>query len=136
MNKNLMIGLGVLAVAGIAYYMYKKPKATTGAGAKTADTGSETSSKFSNATAVKCKCDAGCSDRTTILACKECCSGCKGKSCQGVPNYMMATGVATKKSTNVNIYACFEGRRCLVYGDGTIKCYSQKCDGTESMIIE
>jgi hypothetical protein len=29
MNKNLMIGLGVLAVAGIAYYMYKKPKATT-----------------------------------------------------------------------------------------------------------
>ena len=24
-----MIGLGVLAVAGIAYYMYKKPKATT-----------------------------------------------------------------------------------------------------------
>jgi hypothetical protein len=27
MNKNLMIGLGVLAVAGIAYYMYKKPKA-------------------------------------------------------------------------------------------------------------
>jgi len=38
MNKNLMIGLGVLAVAGIAYYMYKKPKATTGAGDKTADT--------------------------------------------------------------------------------------------------
>ena len=34
-----MIGLGVLAVAGIAYYMYKKPKAT-GAGDKTADTGS------------------------------------------------------------------------------------------------
>ena len=29
MNKNLMIGLGVLAVAGIAYYMYKKPKATS-----------------------------------------------------------------------------------------------------------
>ena len=28
MNKNLMIGLGVLAVAGIAYYMYMKPKAT------------------------------------------------------------------------------------------------------------
>ena len=28
MNKNLMIGLGVLAVAGIAYYMYNKPKAT------------------------------------------------------------------------------------------------------------
>ncbi len=26
MNKNLMIGLGVLAVAGIAYYMYNKPK--------------------------------------------------------------------------------------------------------------
>jgi hypothetical protein len=32
MNKNLMIGLGVLAVAGIAYYMYKKPKATTTTG--------------------------------------------------------------------------------------------------------
>ena len=45
MNKNLMIGLGVLAVAGIAFYMYKKPKATTsGASDKTADTGSTTTS--------------------------------------------------------------------------------------------
>ena len=43
MNKNLMIGLGVLAVAGIAYYMYKKPKAT-GTGDKTADTGSTATS--------------------------------------------------------------------------------------------
>jgi len=36
-NKNLMIGLGVLAVAGIAYYMYKKPKATTTTSSKTAE---------------------------------------------------------------------------------------------------
>jgi hypothetical protein len=47
MNKNLMIGLGVLAVAGIAYYMYKKPKTGSNVGTKSAE--GETSSKFSNA---------------------------------------------------------------------------------------
>ena len=42
MNKNLMIGLGVLAVAGIAYYMYKKPKTGSNVGTKSAE--GETSS--------------------------------------------------------------------------------------------
>jgi hypothetical protein len=40
MNKNLMIGLGVLAVAGIAYYMYKKPKATSNVSTKSGETSS------------------------------------------------------------------------------------------------
>jgi len=35
-----MIGLGVLAVAGIAYYMYKKPKATSNVSTKSGETSS------------------------------------------------------------------------------------------------
>jgi hypothetical protein len=61
-NKNLMIGLGVLAVAGIAYYMYKKPKTTT----------DEKTSKFSNARG-------GCSP----ILCDQFCGGVGYGDCLG-----------------------------------------------------
>ena len=69
-----MIGLGVLAVAGIAYYMYKKPKATS--------TSTEPTSKATGSTIMTSegrvprgmkKCACGLCSKSQ--SCVDCCAG-------------------------------------------------------------
>jgi len=71
MNKNLMIGLGVLAVAGIAYYMYKKPKATTET--KSGATGGSLMTSEGRVPKGMKKCACGLCSKSVL--CVDCCAG-------------------------------------------------------------
>ena len=80
-NKNLIIGLGVLAVAGIGYYMWKK-KSENKSGADGDYSNAQAASGSNKRKGIKiCNCPpnspSGSGDKpcSKSMLCKDCCAG-------------------------------------------------------------
>jgi hypothetical protein len=102
--------------------------------------GIESGYKVGKPIMVNCQCDPFCGGVKPLMECRRCCSqkGCQGKNCTGTGSdntSAMRMSGSTPKSTDVTVYACYEGRRYIVRTDGTLSSTGYKCNGREAMTI-
>jgi DNA topoisomerase IB len=127
MNKNLMIGLGVLAVAGIAYYMYKKPKATTSSNA----TGFEESEEVSNPlVSGRIKSWGGRMENGIRMCFDD--AALKYVPCQTSSNARGAE--VSNPPAERNVYVCVEGQRYIRDGVNGLIYVSNHCRKNDTLI--